>query len=48
VDDARWRVGCERTVSLYRAKLARIEQQVSTLTRLRDRIEDRIAVLEPC
>ena len=39
---------CERTVSLYRAKLARIEQQVSTLTRLRGRIEERIAVLEPC
>jgi DNA-binding transcriptional MerR regulator len=39
---------CERTVSLYRAKLARVEQQVATLTRLRDRIEERIAVLEPC
>lgn len=39
---------CERTVSLYRAKLERIEQQVGTLTRLRHRIEERIAVLEPC
>jgi len=39
---------CARTVSLYRAKLTRIEQQVETLTRLRDRIEERIAVLEPC
>ena len=39
---------CTRTVSLYRAKLSRIAQQVQTLTRLRDRIEHRIAVLEPC
>jgi DNA-binding transcriptional MerR regulator len=39
---------CTRTVSLYRSKLTRIDQQVSTLTRLRERIEARISVLEPC
>ena len=39
---------CARTVSLYRTKLTRIEQQMNTLMRLRDRIEQRIAHLEPC
>jgi DNA-binding transcriptional MerR regulator len=39
---------CTRTVSLYRAKLARVEQQLSTLAQLRARIEERIADLEPC
>jgi len=36
-----------QTVSLYRDKLDRINQQVSTLLQLRERIEERIAVLEP-
>lgn len=39
---------CARTVSLYRKKLARVEQQVETLVRLRRRLRDRIATLEPC
>lgn len=39
---------CERTVSLYRTKLARIAQQMTTLRRLQERIEGRIADLEPC
>ena len=39
---------CARTVSLYRAKLARIDQQLGTLVRLRERIEERVSVLEPC
>jgi DNA-binding transcriptional MerR regulator len=39
---------CERTVSLYRTKLARIDEQLRTLLRLRDRIEKRVASLEPC
>jgi MerR family copper efflux transcriptional regulator len=39
---------CERTVSMYRAKISRIDQQVSTLLGLRDRIERRVASLDPC
>jgi MerR family transcriptional regulator, copper efflux regulator len=39
---------CARTVSLYRKKLARVEQQVETLVRLRRRLRERIATLEPC
>jgi DNA-binding transcriptional MerR regulator len=39
---------CSQTVALYREKLARIDQQVSTLLDLRRRIEDRISTLEPC
>jgi DNA-binding transcriptional MerR regulator len=39
---------CGMTVALYREKLARIEQQVQTLTAMRDRITKRIAQLEPC
>lgn len=39
---------CSQTVSLYRHKLEKIERQVDTLTRLRERIEERIATLEPC
>jgi len=47
-DAARSASCCERTVSIYRNKLARIRQQMTTLNRLRDRIELRIAELEPC
>ena len=36
-----------QTVTLYREKLDRINQQVSTLLELRGRIEARISVLEP-
>ena len=36
-----------QTAALYRDKLGRIEQQVSTLLQLRQRIQERIAVLEP-
>ena len=39
---------CERTVALYREKLARIDAQVRTLTGLRHRIVERMAALEPC
>jgi len=39
---------CSMTVALYREKLARINQQVQTLTAMRDRITERIAQLEPC
>ncbi|MFL5578197.1 MAG: MerR family transcriptional regulator [Gemmatimonadaceae bacterium] len=39
---------CVRTVALYRRKLAKIDAQLRTLTRLRSRIEERVAVLEPC
>jgi hypothetical protein len=35
-------------VALYRSKLARIDLQLATLATLRGRIEDRIALLEPC
>jgi hypothetical protein len=35
-------------VSLYRTTLARIDEQLRTLLRLRDRIEQRVASLEPC
>jgi DNA-binding transcriptional MerR regulator len=36
-----------QTVSLYRDKLDRVNQQVATLLQLRERIQERIAVLEP-
>ena len=36
-----------QTVTLYREKLDRINQQVNTLLDLRQRIQERIAVLEP-
>ena len=40
--------GCRtQTVTLYRDKLDRINQQVSTLLELRQRIQERIALLEP-
>jgi DNA-binding transcriptional MerR regulator len=39
---------CERTIALYREKLARIDAQVRTLTGLRHRIVARMAALEPC
>ena len=39
---------CTQTVALYRAKLARIDLQLGTLAQLRGRIEERIALLEPC
>lgn len=39
---------CSMTVALYRAKLARIDLQLATLSTLRGRIEARIAALEPC
>ena len=39
---------CARTVSLFRTKLARIDDQLRTLLRQRDRIEKRVASLEPC
>jgi DNA-binding transcriptional MerR regulator len=36
-----------QTVSLYRDKLDRINQQVATLLQLRERIQERIAGLQP-
>ena len=39
---------CTQTVALYRSKLARIDLQLATLATLRGRIEERIALLEPC
>jgi DNA-binding transcriptional MerR regulator len=36
-----------QTAALYRDKLDRVNQQVSTLLQLRERIQERIAVLEP-
>lgn len=39
---------CTRTVSVYRAKLERVDRQLQTLATLRDRIEARIEELEPC
>ena len=39
---------CTQTVALYRAKLAKIDLQLGTLAQLRGRIEERIALLEPC
>ena len=43
-DDAPCRT---QTVTLYREKLDRINQQVGTLLELRRRIQERIALLEP-
>jgi DNA-binding transcriptional MerR regulator len=39
---------CSQTVALYRAKLVKIDLQLGTLAQLRGRIEERIALLEPC
>jgi DNA-binding transcriptional MerR regulator len=39
---------CSQTVSLYREKLARINEQMETLAIMQARIRERIAVLEPC
>lgn len=39
---------CGQTVALYRSRLARIDLQLATLAALRGRIEERIALLEPC
>ncbi|HSU15580.1 MAG TPA: MerR family transcriptional regulator [Longimicrobium sp.] len=39
---------CGRTVALYRSRLAKIDLQLATLATLRGRIEERIALLEPC
>lgn len=39
---------CGRTVELYRRKLDDIDEQLRTLSHLRSRIEERMAVLEPC
>jgi DNA-binding transcriptional MerR regulator len=39
---------CAQTAALYRSRLARVDQQVRTLLQLRERITERIAVLEPC
>jgi DNA-binding transcriptional MerR regulator len=39
---------CTQTVALYRARLAKIDLQLATLSQLRGRIEERIALLEPC
>jgi DNA-binding transcriptional MerR regulator len=38
----------ERTLALYRDKVAKIEQQMRTLQQLKQRIEERICTLEPC
>lgn len=35
-----------RTAALYRKKLVKIEEQLGTLTRLRSRIQDRVAEFE--
>jgi DNA-binding transcriptional MerR regulator len=39
---------CDRTVAIYRSKLDRIEEQMRTLNQLKQRIEERVALLEPC
>ncbi|MDB4948933.1 MAG: MerR family transcriptional regulator [Gemmatimonadetes bacterium] len=39
---------CNQTVALYRDKLAKVNEQVRTLAQLAERIEQRIALLEPC
>jgi MerR family copper efflux transcriptional regulator len=39
---------CHQTVALYREKLAKVNEQARTLAQLAERIEQRIALLEPC
>ena len=39
---------CGQTVALYRSKLEKIDLQLRTLSQIRGRIEERIALLEPC